>query len=203
MRKAILLMLFCCSANAAMYTCVDESVNKVLRNYPCEQNEKQQTMAIKAEPSYYVINSIGVRNYFGSSQTIQSPPVARVGNAITPFSDANGWDPQLARIAATNAAMVANLEYGAKSGAYAYRSSDDGFEAPPPQHFNSEPDFSIPTPPPIEPDFKQSPSRITNCDLAGCRDDIGNRHNYLGGDMLSNPGGNGNCRLVGDKLRCP
>jgi hypothetical protein len=73
MRKAILLMLFCGSANAGMYSCVDDSGKKVLRSDPCEQNEKQQPIIIKADPSYYVINSTGEKQGVDSYQAKQAP----------------------------------------------------------------------------------------------------------------------------------
>lgn len=72
MRKAILLMMFCGSANAGMYSCVDDSGKKVLRSEPCEQNEKQQPIVIKADPSYYVINSTGERHGIDSYRAKQA-----------------------------------------------------------------------------------------------------------------------------------
>ena len=70
MRNVILLMLFCGSANAGMYSCVDDSGKKILRNEPCEQNEKQQPIVIKAPPSHYVINSTGEKQGIDSYRTI-------------------------------------------------------------------------------------------------------------------------------------
>lgn len=72
MRKAIFLLLISCSANADMYSCADESGKKILRNYPCEQNEKQQPIINKVKPSYYIINSTGERQGIASYQTKQT-----------------------------------------------------------------------------------------------------------------------------------
>jgi len=71
MRRVIFLMLICSSANAAMYSCVDENGTKILRNYPCEQNEKQKVIENKVEPSYYIINGTGERQSFQSHQAAQ------------------------------------------------------------------------------------------------------------------------------------
>lgn len=71
MKKTVLLisilMLIFGSANAAMYSCVDESGGKTLRNYPCETNEKQQAIKQELAPSFSKINSTGERqNYRGT-----------------------------------------------------------------------------------------------------------------------------------------
>lgn len=66
-------MLVCCSANAAMYSCVDKSGTKVLRSSPCEQNEKQKPIVIQADPSYYIINSTGEKQGVDSYQAKQAP----------------------------------------------------------------------------------------------------------------------------------
>ena len=60
MRNVILLMLFCCSANAAIYSCVDDSGKKVLRSDHCEQNEKQKVAEKLVTPSI----SIGEKRKF-------------------------------------------------------------------------------------------------------------------------------------------
>jgi hypothetical protein len=60
MRNVILLMLFCCSANASIYSCVDDSGKKVLRSDPCEQNEKQKVTEKLITPSI----SIGEKRKF-------------------------------------------------------------------------------------------------------------------------------------------
>lgn len=73
MRKAILLMLFCCSANATMYSCVNKNGTKVFRSYPCEKNEKQQPIAINDEPSDYVINSTKEKQGVDSYRAKQAP----------------------------------------------------------------------------------------------------------------------------------
>ena len=60
MWKFISLMLICFSANAAMFSCVDENGSKVLKDSPCEHNEKQQGLTKqKVKPSYVIINSTG------------------------------------------------------------------------------------------------------------------------------------------------
>ena len=69
MLKIILLMLVCCSANAAMYSCVDKSGAKVLRSSPCDQNEKQQTVEKIVTPSYYIIDGTGERQSFSRRET--------------------------------------------------------------------------------------------------------------------------------------
>ena len=73
MWKYISLMMICCTANAAMYSCVDDGGKKVLRSSPCEENEKQQPIVIKADPSYYVINSTGEKQAVESYQPKQAP----------------------------------------------------------------------------------------------------------------------------------
>ncbi len=84
------LMLICCSANADMYSCVDDSGTKTLKNLPCEQNEKQQVIVEEVGPSYSVIDSTGERqNYRGSesekiSNQNTTPSIA--GTAPTPAS---------------------------------------------------------------------------------------------------------------------
>lgn len=187
MRIAILLMLVCCSANATMYSCVDKNGTKVLKNYPCEQNEKQQVIKTEqATESYYIINSTGEKQRVDSFQPAQSEPkqitMQDLQNKL--LTDiAAGKDTQRLRIEIQGLARAQDA-MGARD--ISTDSADDvrktsDFNSPASHHFNSEPDFLIPAPPPIEPDFKQSPSRITNCDLAGCRDELGNRHNYLGG----------------------
>ena len=73
MRNVILLMLFCGSANAGMYSCVDDSGKKVFRSDPCEKNEKQQPVVKKVEPSYYIVNSTGEKQGIDSFQAKQAP----------------------------------------------------------------------------------------------------------------------------------
>jgi hypothetical protein len=68
MWKFISLMLICCTANAAMYSCADDSGKKVFRSEPCEQNEKQEPVVKKAEPSYYIINGTGEKQGVDSYQ---------------------------------------------------------------------------------------------------------------------------------------
>ena len=73
MWKFISLMLICCSANAAMYSCEDGSGKKIFRSEPCEKNEKQQPVVKKIEPSYYIINSTGEKQGVVSNQAKQTP----------------------------------------------------------------------------------------------------------------------------------
>lgn len=54
-----------------MYSCVDENGNKVLRSDPCEQSEKPQPIVIKADSSYYEINSKGEKHGIDSYQAKQ------------------------------------------------------------------------------------------------------------------------------------
>lgn len=51
MCRVILMLLVCGSSNAAMYSCVDRNGTKTLKNYPCEQNEKQQVIETEFVPS--------------------------------------------------------------------------------------------------------------------------------------------------------
>lgn len=80
----LLVLLICSSANAAMYSCVDENGTKVLRNHPCEQNEKQQVIKKEVVPSHSVIDSTGERQDYRSrkpgiyTQAVRTPDA--VGN---------------------------------------------------------------------------------------------------------------------------
>lgn len=65
-----LLMLICGSAHAVMYSCVDVRGSKILRNYPCEKNEKQEVIEKVVDPSYSEINSTGERQYYQSRKVI-------------------------------------------------------------------------------------------------------------------------------------
>ena len=77
MWKFISLMMICCTANAAMYSCVDENGSKILRSYPCEKNEKQQAVVKVEEPPYSIINGTGVRqNYRSREPEIATKSVA-------------------------------------------------------------------------------------------------------------------------------
>lgn len=78
MGKFILLMLICCSANAAMYSCVDENGTRILRNYPCDKGEKQQVIEREVTPSHTIINSTGERQSYRSREPeiyIQTSPL--------------------------------------------------------------------------------------------------------------------------------
>lgn len=81
MYRVILMMLVCGSSNAAMYSCVDENGTKTLRNYPCEQNEKQQVIEKEVAPSHSTINSTGEQqSYRGREPEIYTQAV-RTPNA--------------------------------------------------------------------------------------------------------------------------
>lgn len=68
-----LLMLLCSSANAAVYSCVDETGAKVLKSMPCESNEKQQEIRRVIPPSYIEIHSTGQRqSMYGALERHQS-----------------------------------------------------------------------------------------------------------------------------------
>ena len=66
--------------------------------------------------------------------------------------------------------------------------------APP---INSEPGFAIPAPP-----STPRPSVITNCDSAGCWDDVGGRYDRGAGDTYFGPSGAA-CQMVGGMMQCP
>lgn len=55
--------------------------------------------------------------------------------------------------------------------------------------------YSIPNPAP-------QPSVITNCDSAGCWDDMGGRYNRGAGNTYFGPSG-GACQLIGGMMQCP
>ncbi len=55
--------------------------------------------------------------------------------------------------------------------------------------------YSIPVPVP-------QPSVITNCDSAGCWDNMGGRYNRGAGDTYFGPSGRF-CQMIGDMMQCP
>lgn len=58
----MLLTLFCGSANAALYSCADESGSRTFRSTPCENNENQKEIKREAPPPSYVsIDATGER----------------------------------------------------------------------------------------------------------------------------------------------
>lgn len=48
-----------------------------------------------------------------------------------------------------------------------------------------------------------SPSVITNCDGAGCVDNLGNRYNPVGGSMYVPTTGGPSCQAIGGMMHCP
>jgi hypothetical protein len=197
MRKAILLMLFCGSANAAMYSCVDEDGKKVLRSEPCEQNEKQQPIVIKADPSYYVINSTGEKQVVDSYQPKQATKsvaqsAARKSTASSQPIDRkqSNWDKAMAWANQGDSGESRGTRLG-----LAMRAENGGTTPPD----NPAITFSIPAPLAIH---TPQPSVITSCDSGGCWDDLGNRYN---GDStgITFFGPSGACEKIGDIMQCP
>jgi Domain of unknown function (DUF4124) len=100
MGKFISLMLICCSANAAMYSCVDKNGTKVLQNFPCEQHEKQHEIVKVEKPSYIVINNTRERQRLISeeqedkSNQSDAPSIATSDKYKQPPTDMkqSNWD---------------------------------------------------------------------------------------------------------------
>lgn len=68
----ILLVLICGSANAVMYWCVDKNNGtRILRNYQCEEGEKQQPVQLEQEGprQYSVIDSTGEQQHYATYVT--------------------------------------------------------------------------------------------------------------------------------------
>jgi hypothetical protein len=202
MRNAILLMLICCSANAGMYSCVDDSGKKVLRSEPCEQNEKQQPIVIKADPSYYVINSTGERHGVDSYQAKQAPKTVAKSAARNFSASSQPKDLKQSNWDKANEFAARQAAGGDPTG-QVYRTSLalalrglNGETAPP-----DNPAITFSTPAPLAIHTPQ-PSVITSCDSGGCWDDLGNRYN---GDSTGFTffGPSGACEKIGDIMQCP
>ena len=228
MWKFISLMLICSSANAAMYSCVDENGAKTLKNFPCEQREMQYEIAKVKEASYSIIDRTGERQDYRSGESAKSvtqaqatPPQAipagggsgRSSRSTAPDSvesrileakvAAQNVTPQQFRDWVDNGGSPDNRSFRAAHAMSALAGETTPTDYPTPS-FNPAPAFSIPELPSqfsIPEPSPTMPSKITNCDLAGCRDDLGGRYNHIGGDMYSSP--SGNCQVVGNFMRCP
>lgn len=90
----LLLLLACGPASAAMYSCADEYGAKVLRNYPCNENEKQREIpTAQTGPSYSVIHGTGERQYYRGRTpeemaALAALPLTKTGDGIS-AKDAN------------------------------------------------------------------------------------------------------------------
>ena len=207
MWKFISLMLICCTANAEMYSCVDDSGKKVFRSEPCEKNEKQQPVVKKVEPSYYIVNSTGQKQGIVSYQPKQAPKSVAQSAArqVSAPSQPKGlkqsnWD-KANEFAARQAAKAGGSSQVYRTSLALALRGLNGETTPsdyPAPTLNQAPAFSISEIPTIP---QLQPSAITSCDSGGCWDDVGGRYDKGAGNTYFGP--NGACQDIGGMMQCP